>query len=105
MKFEEATKEACKQPTFLTALSWIAGWLTKAVIVQPPQNTTMRERTPEDDEWETRFLICFRAVMEEYNGPGNPRKLGEQINGLSTVLEHRRERIEELQKADGDARP
>ena len=51
MNITEAVQEACKEPTLLKALSWIAVWESVRTYEGP---------------WETCFYICFKMVTEEY---------------------------------------
>lgn len=62
MNFEAAIDEACKQPTLLDALSWIAVWECERVI--PNAHSFLngeRSRNENGQGWET----CFKFVIDE----------------------------------------
>jgi hypothetical protein len=57
MNVAEASKEACKQPTLVEALTWIAIWESERIVRQARENET----------WETCFRVCFERVMKDYS--------------------------------------
>jgi len=57
MNLIEAVKEACKEPTLLKALSWIAVWESERIAQFVRAN---------EGPWETCFYICFKMVAEEW---------------------------------------
>jgi ABC-type nitrate/sulfonate/bicarbonate transport system substrate-binding protein len=57
MNIIEAVQEACKEPTLLKALSWIAVWESERVV-----KVVRATKGP----WDTCFYICFKMVTEEW---------------------------------------
>ena len=64
MLFNEATNEACRQPTLLDALSWICVWESERAINQARFNFGSGSNGA---GWDTCFKICLQRVMEEYS--------------------------------------
>lgn len=68
VSLSEAVKEACKQPTLLDALSWIAVWESERVIQQARKFYETGVSTASDGKgWDTCFRVCFKLVMEAYS--------------------------------------
>ncbi len=52
MNLIEASAAACREPTLVAALTWIAVWETERVVKQARDNM----------QWETCFRVCFEQV-------------------------------------------
>ncbi len=62
MNLIEAVKEACKEPTLLKALSWIAVWENDRCMRKTLPLWSVENGGP----YETFFYICFKMVAEEW---------------------------------------
>jgi hypothetical protein len=67
MNVEAAVTRACKEPTLIDALSWIAVWESERVVKQAHAFLTTGTRTGSNGGgWDTCFRRCFVLVMERY---------------------------------------
>ena len=66
LSLSEAVKEACKQPTLLDALSWIAVWEGERAIQQAKKYFETGVSTASMGGWDTLFRICFKEVISNY---------------------------------------
>ena len=57
MKFQSAREMACKEPTLLKALEWIAVWEMERIVKTVCKNP---------GTWDSCFGYCFEKVMEGY---------------------------------------
>jgi len=68
MNIDEAVIEACKQPTLVDALSYIAVWECERAIKQARGFFQTGESTASDGKsWDTCFKVCFEKVMRAYS--------------------------------------
>jgi hypothetical protein len=67
MNMHEAVEEACKQPTLVDALSWIAVWECERAIAQAKKFFETGRRTGDGKCWDTCFKYCIQHVMVAYS--------------------------------------
>lgn len=68
MTLEEATEQACKAPTLLDALAWIAVWEAKRGIRDAIEHVMWGAPKNEDDpSWHSCFRACFKGVLAKYD--------------------------------------
>ena len=68
MNISEAVKIACKEPTLVDALGWIAVWEGERAIQQAKRFFETGERTgAEGTAWDFCFTYCFKRVIEAWN--------------------------------------
>ena len=71
VNIDEATKSACKEPTLLDALTWIAVWETERVVQQAKKYfETGVSTASHGGGWDTCFKVCFQRVMEAWEKKG-----------------------------------
>lgn len=69
---EEAVEIACKEPTLVEALGWIATWEGERAIQQAKRFFETGERTGSDGAaWDFCFTYCFERVIDIYNTKEN----------------------------------
>jgi hypothetical protein len=61
---EDAVKKACKQPTLLDALTYMAIWESGRIVEQAKDNLAMANLGMKS--WDSCFNYCFKKVFEEY---------------------------------------
>ncbi len=76
MTLNEVIDQACKEPTLLDALSWIATWECERVIPEAHEFLSGRkERQVDGTGWTTCFHWLIKEVMEQYPQQKSIRKL------------------------------
>lgn len=65
MNISVAVDLACKQPTFLEALSWMADWENDRVVRQALDNKD-KFVAPGLKRWDTCFLHCFKLLEAKW---------------------------------------
>ncbi len=68
MNIQEAIEEACKKPTLVDALAWIAIWETERVVEQVREFDRTGISTAAQGRWDTCFKWCFDGVLKEFGG-------------------------------------
>lgn len=63
MNIDHAVKEACKEPSLLEALTWIAGWEGSRIVKQARENYGSGANGA---GWDTCFRVCLERVLKEY---------------------------------------
>ena len=67
MNITEAVEQACKQPTLLDALSYIAVWESERAIQQAKSFFESGVSTAGDGKgWDTCFKTCLGLVLDKY---------------------------------------
>jgi hypothetical protein len=70
MNIDAAVIEACKQPSLIDALSWIAVWESERAIKQARVfHETGKPQGVDGAGWDTCFKICFEKVFEHWTHP------------------------------------
>lgn len=67
MNTDYAVLRACREPTLVDALSWIAIWESDRAVRQAleQQRTGIGTATP-GQAWDTCFKFCFKRVLEDW---------------------------------------
>ena len=74
MKIDEAVEEACKQPSLIDALDWIAIWESERVTKQAHNFLNTGVSTAGDGKgWNTCFKHCFEEVMYKWEKTHKPQ--------------------------------
>lgn len=75
MNTSQAVERACREPTLIDALTWIAIWESERAIQQAKANPT----------WETCFKHCFTNVMKQWPvNSGSPEHLAQTLKTFNT---------------------
>jgi hypothetical protein len=68
MNISEAVDLACKEPTLVDALSWIAVWECERAVYQAKEYfETGKSTASEGKGWDTCFKFCFEEVILKWN--------------------------------------
>lgn len=112
MNINEAVEKACKEPTFLEALAWIAVWENDRAVKQAIEHEKTGVSTAGNGgNWDTLFLFCFKEVSRSWKVSVDMRvtaeavRMGKVLYGDSiTAIEQRRVRayVEEYWPVSND---
>ncbi|MFI5296912.1 MAG: hypothetical protein ACHREM_02345 [Polyangiales bacterium] len=74
MNIDEAVARACKEPTLVEALTWIAVWETERVVQQALKWKETGVSTASGGAgWDTCFGRLFERVTDYYEGLGRTK--------------------------------